>query len=1477
MSIAAAIQGLHDVNPDAVRLAESVSFAMMIDRALLRAARLALSPPVDAGAEADLWFSALVQSRTSDGIVFHPEAADALRQRLTAGQVEEVWKLTSEQHAWLAPSLQLEEKIAYLSVSREPTANEDLAMCLRSVLAAMVSGERAGLAQWAVRALAMFPDRVQALPEARMLDTGTRLRLGNAIEAAEPLPPWMPWIAPPSLGTVSLELELRDGELEIRTTTQDLPVKVPKTNPLILEVAWEGQTRQVTFRDKVVVPVDSRELTLRTITGEEFDLHEARRGTSRLRDAVIDFSKEMARHREVRGREEEVEKILKRSENTSRIAVTGAMGTGKTAFLCELIREAERRGIATVGHFFRFGDLRLESIEAAERSLSAQIAVRFGMDERALELRLAEVVQRIPADQRLLIVIDDIDEARNAEREPVSYAVQEMLPNLYSYHPRDVCMIASATSLEVGASDYYVHKLRDLGNFAHDALVTRMAKFDLSAEIDEFRRLLELDDRAHMRAVVGVAAVALQPIQMPILNSSPATDALLRIEAHQFEIFNDVARRLVIEVLGDELTREAHRALVRRLEANLSIDAVDRYYLTNAVWHLVQAGDVKAASDLATDLDFMTAMIEKLGVRALIADFRLLDQPRFANALTDHASEIEESPQDLASILFTALLPREVTSDRLSLVPEVVRRVQLSPRRPQRHDGPIRGSLLVGDPNEPDAEPMLATWSDDGTVMLWPAGGDAPVRRFDVGASVTAFQVDWPYAITADARGLLNLWDLRDPSSSLTRVYAHDRAIDGMLLDPHTNIIATWSGSDPIGLWSHSHAGRGIVSYGELQGHVGAVTGCAFLSRGGLLLSASRDGTCRLWNLDSKGVTASAFLSAGAAGVASHWSSASRFVLTDGRRLDVVHLTAESTLVVSKPRFLSRGMPDLPISGLAVSLNRGLAATWSDDQTIRLWDVPMDSAPQWVLSAHRAAITACRFHPTKRWLISADADGIAIVWDHQSGEIVSRFDGHTRAIRTIEVDGDTIFTGGDEGIVMAWTVRKPENAELIQDFSKPIDRIEHCVVMPGEQLAVLTTGETTVAFGDAGNPESLPLTRPMLATSQNAALACNNADGLLIRFSHGPAERLAPPFFSEEGTSVPRLTACALSDDGVLAFAKNEVLFLQQEPHSFTYLGGYDAAITALAFAAHPILVGAFANGKVGVWEIGSNKLLHHLEAHRSRILALAAFENFAVTGAADGTLRIWDLRSGTARTFEAAHGGAITGLWMEGNIVVSASLDRTVRVFDYKLAKELAVCRGHRDRVTGVAIAMTDEVLYSCSDDRTIRQWDIESGAQKAIVYGTAPFRCISWRDGKLAAGDDAGNLWTVRGPAREESAEASIFISHSRDDSEFAERLTEDLLRDRIRSAPLSSASTVIVIASAALFDSTYARQEIHSAIEARTPVIVLLQGVNRFDVTRRWPELERFLSFKDTDWSDEARYERFVRQLSSAIREGPSPTRA
>ena len=103
-------------NGQALDLARFLSLAVLIDPALMRATRLALMPRADVGAEVDLWFGPLVQTRNREGIVLLPAVAEMLRGRLDARLAARAWAITKQLHDYLPPAVRLEEELNYLSL-----------------------------------------------------------------------------------------------------------------------------------------------------------------------------------------------------------------------------------------------------------------------------------------------------------------------------------------------------------------------------------------------------------------------------------------------------------------------------------------------------------------------------------------------------------------------------------------------------------------------------------------------------------------------------------------------------------------------------------------------------------------------------------------------------------------------------------------------------------------------------------------------------------------------------------------------------------------------------------------------------------------------------------------------------------------------------------------------------------------------------------------------------------------------------------------------------------------------------------------------------------------------------------------------------------------------------------------------------------------------------------------------------------------
>ncbi|MBV9958448.1 MAG: hypothetical protein JO360_08505, partial [Acidobacteria bacterium] len=281
-------------NRDAVRLGELVSLATRIEPELLRAARLELTP-FDAAAEADLWFSQLVETRTADWITLTPAAARELRSALATNKsrLAAAHALITEAHSGAPVTIILEEEILWLALTTPPGALQAIEERLRLVLGKLLEDPVAhrGLAHWFAGAARRLPDEAQATEAYALLSFVTSGLLdGRRLNAPEPkqLPlDALANVLPDSIPKLRLWATLTDYGLTLRPDKSRgfVPLEVPRTNPLLFEVRPLGEPPQfVTLRRSETkdVRIKSGVVELRTAAG---DLYRLRRRPRELSSA----------------------------------------------------------------------------------------------------------------------------------------------------------------------------------------------------------------------------------------------------------------------------------------------------------------------------------------------------------------------------------------------------------------------------------------------------------------------------------------------------------------------------------------------------------------------------------------------------------------------------------------------------------------------------------------------------------------------------------------------------------------------------------------------------------------------------------------------------------------------------------------------------------------------------------------------------------------------------------------------------------------------------------------------------------------------------------------------------------------------------------------------------------------------------------------------------------------------------------------
>jgi WD40 repeat protein len=153
------------------------------------------------------------------------------------------------------------------------------------------------------------------------------------------------------------------------------------------------------------------------------------------------------------------------------------------------------------------------------------------------------------------------------------------------------------------------------------------------------------------------------------------------------------------------------------------------------------------------------------------------------------------------------------------------------------------------------------------------------------------------------------------------------------------------------------------------------------------------------------------------------------------------------------------------------------------------------------------------------------------------------------------------------------------------------------------------------------------------------------------------------------------------------------------------------------------VLTGDIA-GTLKLWDITTGSLKRGWHGHERGTYG-AVFTpdgRQLITGSGDFAIKVWDLKSGAELRRLDGHFGTVYALALspDGKQLLSGSLDGTARLWDIPTGKELAQMTGHNARVYSVAFG-PDGTLITGGDDRAIRVWRADGGAELAMFAGAA------------------------------------------------------------------------------------------------------------------------------------------------------------
>lgn len=612
-----------------------------------------------------------------------------------------------------------------------------------------------------------------------------------------------------------------------------------------------------------------------------------------------------------------------------------------------------------------------------------------------------------------------------------------------------------------------------------------------------------------------------------------------------------------------------------------------------------------------------------------------------------------------------------------------------------------RDNMTRGLSVSPDGA-WLVSGGATGVIHLWKIGNEVEaveVRQFagHTGAILDCrFTPSGEQLVSAGADGTVRIWDFESGAVE-TKLEGHAVNVpaSALAVSPDGKRLAFPCADDnAIRVLERDLGGWKLRT--RLMGHTGVVSGVRFINGAACLISASHDGTLRVWPLETD-IAPRVF--------PTKTQASDLQVLPDGRH--VVSTGANLSLwdaTITPAESQTRGHRG-DVNAVVFNRDGTRIASAGTGGFVKIWDVELgEEIRSW--PSDSSTITSAALSPDDQTLATCGYDSSVRLWNARSGKETGRLLGHTGGISAVAFLNNEVVTCGWDGSIRWWDLRQ------------------------GVQIGVA------------------PGAQPGFAVDAHASGSIAQGGASFVRVAG--SNREIEWHIELENTLV---LGVAWSGDGTrLAWSTENELCVRTLPAGTTQSRPLPGRAQRVAFSRDGRRVaGACRDGVVRLWDLEGDEIVE-LHGHSAAVfhVAFSPDDRRIASGSDDGTLRLWDVRAERAIWRGIALLPNLDALTHRGWQRPDGG---TPGAGGTQWASRLSQALCGDTSASHAWLAMEDGGVeaWSLEQDRCVGRWDfgrvrrLESTTSGCYVETAEGITRVSirgpdWRQG-------ASNVWTVHG----------------------------------------------------------------------------------------------------------------------------------